>query len=49
MEAKDLIGLINIEKGKAVILADLVDGDLLDKLYAAIKPTLLKAIKEALG
>lgn len=47
MELSELLGVIDVKKLKESILADLVTGDLLDKLYATLKPSILKAIQEA--
>ena len=47
MDISDVIKLVNIEKFKASILSDLIDGDLLDTIYFAVKPSILKALKEA--
>jgi hypothetical protein len=47
MDINSILEVLDVQKFKASILSDLIDGDLLDKLYAAVKPSLLKAIKDA--
>lgn len=49
MDINDIVKLVDLDKVKESLLADLIDGDLLDKLYEALKPSIIKAIKEALG
>jgi hypothetical protein len=47
MDISDITKLVDVGKLKASIVADLVDGDLLDKLYFAAKPSIIKALKES--
>ena len=47
MDINDIVKLVDLEKFKKSILSDLIDGNLLDTLYAALKPSILKALKEA--
>lgn len=47
MDINAILEVLDLQKFKASILSDLIDGDLLDKLYFAAKPSIIKALKES--